>query len=91
MSPKAIVFFASCQVREFLQDAHVTMCYLWSERSNNYRRRLTMRKLTAGLFITSAGIEAGIDMSLHLVERLLGREMAETTARRLEYSWQENR
>lgn len=50
-----------------------------------------MRKLTAGLFITSAGIEAGIDMSLHLVERLLGREMAETTARRLEYSWQENR
>jgi hypothetical protein len=29
-------------------------------------------------------------MSLHLVERLLGREMAETTAKRMEYRWQEH-
>jgi transcriptional regulator GlxA family with amidase domain len=40
--------------------------------------------------VTSAGIEAGIDMSLHLVERLLGREAAETTAKRMEYRWQED-
>ncbi len=40
--------------------------------------------------ITSAGISAGIDMSLHVVERLLGREQAEATAKQMEYVWQEN-
>jgi len=49
-----------------------------------------VRWVDEGDLVTSAGIEAGIDMSLHLIERLLGREMAETTARRMEYSWQEN-
>lgn len=49
-----------------------------------------VRWVDEGDLVTAAGIEAGIDMSLHLVERLLGREMAETTARRMEYSWQEN-
>ena len=49
-----------------------------------------VRWVDEGDLVTSAGIEAGIDMSLHLVERLLGRETAETTARRMEYNWQEN-
>ena len=49
-----------------------------------------VRWVDEGDLVTSAGIEAGIDMSLHLIERLLGREMAETTAKRMEYSWQEN-
>jgi transcriptional regulator GlxA family with amidase domain len=38
--------------------------------------------------ITSAGISAGIDMTLHLVERLQGRETAPWTALRMEYEWQ---
>ena len=33
----------------------------------------------------SAGIAAGIDMSLHVVRRLLGKEVAEMTARQMEY------
>lgn len=41
-----------------------------------------------GRVVTSAGISAGIDMSLHLVERLTGRELAEATARQMEYRWQ---
>lgn len=41
--------------------------------------------------VTSAGISAGIDMSLHLVERLASRELAELTARQMEYDWSENR
>ena len=41
-----------------------------------------------GRVITSAGIAAGIDMSLHVVSRLLGRELAENTARQMEYPWQ---
>lgn len=38
--------------------------------------------------LTSAGISAGIDMSLHLVERLHGRELADKTARQMDYAWQ---
>lgn len=41
--------------------------------------------------VTSAGISAGIDMSLHLVERLGNRELAELTARQMEFDWTENR
>lgn len=40
-----------------------------------------------GHIVTSAGISAGIDMSLHLVQRLLGRAAAERTARQMEYAW----
>jgi transcriptional regulator GlxA family with amidase domain len=41
-----------------------------------------------GRVVCSAGIAAGIDMSLHVVSRLLGREVAERTARQMEYPWQ---
>jgi transcriptional regulator GlxA family with amidase domain len=37
-----------------------------------------------GRVACSAGIAAGIDMSLHVVARLLGREVAERTARQME-------
>jgi transcriptional regulator GlxA family with amidase domain len=41
-----------------------------------------------GKIITSAGIAAGIDMSLHVVQRLLGQEVAAATARQMEYPWE---
>lgn len=41
-----------------------------------------------GRIITSAGISAGIGMSLHLVGRILGLPMAIATARRMEYEWE---
>jgi transcriptional regulator GlxA family with amidase domain len=41
-----------------------------------------------GRVVCSAGIAAGIDMSLHVVARLLGLEVAEKTARQMEYPWQ---
>ena len=37
--------------------------------------------------VTSAGISAGLDMSLGLVARLAGQDLAERTARQLEYAW----
>ena len=40
-----------------------------------------------GRVVCSAGIAAGIDMSLHVVSRLLGREVAVKTARQMEYPW----
>ena len=35
--------------------------------------------------ITSAGVSAGIDMAFHLVEQLCGRDVAEETARYIDY------
>lgn len=47
------------------------------------------RWVDEGEVITSAGISAGIDMSLHLVQRLHGRELALRTARQMDYDWRE--
>jgi transcriptional regulator GlxA family with amidase domain len=41
----------------------------------------------AGTVVTAAGISAGIDMCLYLVERLVGHELAAATARRMQYDW----
>jgi transcriptional regulator GlxA family with amidase domain len=46
------------------------------------------RFVDTGRIVTSAGISAGIDMALHLVERFCGRYTAEETARYMEYHWQ---
>lgn len=44
-----------------------------------------------GRVVTSAGISAGIDMSLHLVARILGQAAAQATARQMQYDWSEAR
>ncbi|MDQ7030608.1 MAG: DJ-1/PfpI family protein [Ardenticatenia bacterium] len=49
--------------------------------------RSEVRLVDAGHIVTSAGISAGIDAALHVVARLLGSEMAERTARAIEYAW----
>lgn len=48
------------------------------------------RWVDQGKIVSSAGISAGIDMGLHLVERLAGRSLAEATARQMEFDWQED-
>ena len=40
--------------------------------------------------ITSAGISAGIDMSLYLISKLKGRDLAEHVARQMDFAWTEN-
>lgn len=45
------------------------------------------RYVDNGKIILSAGISAGIDMSLYVVSRLLGEERARETARHMEYDW----
>ncbi len=47
-----------------------------------------MRFVDEGALVTSAGVSAGIDMSLHIVNRLCGPEIARYTARDMEYDWQ---
>lgn len=49
-----------------------------------------VRWVEAGKYLTSAGISAGIDMSLHLVERLCDKALAQRTARQMDYDWIEN-
>ena len=48
------------------------------------------RWVEEGHILTSAGISAGIDMSLHIVSMLGGQDLAELTARQMDYRWQEN-
>lgn len=43
-----------------------------------------------GQIITTAGVSAGIDGSLHVVKRLLGNSTAHATAKYIEYVWDEN-
>lgn len=38
-------------------------------------------------YYTSAGISSGIDMSLHIIEKLLGKKIAKNTAKYIEYKY----
>jgi len=40
--------------------------------------------------ITSAGVSAGIDMSLHLVSKIVSEELAIKTARQMDFDWKKN-
>ena len=53
------------------------------------RVRRGSRMVDNGKIVTSAGISAGIDASLHVVARLLGRDAALETAAYMEYDWKE--
>jgi transcriptional regulator GlxA family with amidase domain len=45
------------------------------------------RFIDEGQIVTTAGVSAGIDGALHVVARLLGRAVADRTARYMEYHW----
>lgn len=55
------------------------------ERYPDIEIREGVRWVDEGGVVTSAGVSAGIEMTLHLVERLFGAETARETARWLEY------
>lgn len=65
----------------------------WEDQADLARRfpglsvREGVRWVDQGRVVTSAGISAGIDMSLHLVARLGGMALAERTARQMEFEW----
>lgn len=46
-----------------------------------------VRFVDNGKVVTSAGVQAGMDMALHVVARMLGLAAAEETARYIEYDW----
>ena len=53
----------------------------------NLQVRKGIRWIEQGKLFTAAEISAGIDMSLELVSKFVGLELAEHTARQMEYAW----
>jgi transcriptional regulator GlxA family with amidase domain len=53
----------------------------------NIQVRSNVRFVDTGKILTTAGVSAGIDGSLHVVERLLGHEAAARVAKGMEYRW----
>jgi len=49
-----------------------------------------VRWVDEGSIVTSGGISAGIDMSLHLVSRIHSLDLAEKTAKQMEFTWTKN-
>jgi len=47
-----------------------------------------VRFVDAGRIVTTAGVSAGIDGALHVVQRLLGDDVAWETARYMQYAWE---
>src|SRR5215469_7703967 len=64
---------------------HWSAIELMRERYPDIEVLSDARFVDEGHIITSAGISAGIDMSLHVVSRLFGEEAAALTARGMEY------
>jgi transcriptional regulator GlxA family with amidase domain len=46
-----------------------------------------IRWIEDGKYISSAGISAGIDMSLHLVSLIVSQKLANKTAKQMDYAW----
>ena len=57
-------------------------------RLGSTRGRPGVRWVDAGDVVTSGGLSSGIAMALHLVDRLTDRNLAERTARQLDYAWE---
>lgn len=53
----------------------------------NLKVHANTRWIDEGKIITSAGISAGIDMSLHLVSKFHSIDLAVQTAKQMEYDW----
>jgi transcriptional regulator GlxA family with amidase domain len=49
-----------------------------------------VRWVDEGNVVTAAGISAGIDMSLHLVSRVANKDLADRTAKQMEFDWTQN-
>jgi transcriptional regulator GlxA family with amidase domain len=66
---------------------HHTAIELLKKMAPNTKIESTKRFVDNGKIILSAGISAGIDMSLYVVAKLLGKEQALKTAQYMEYDW----
>jgi transcriptional regulator GlxA family with amidase domain len=68
---------------------HISALDNLAQRFPTVTVRRDVRWVDEGPIVTAAGVSAGIDMSLHLLERLDSRELAEDIAAYMEYRWNE--
>jgi transcriptional regulator GlxA family with amidase domain len=66
---------------------HHSAIELLKEVAPNTTIQTNKRFVDNGKIILSAGIATGIDMSLYVVAKLLGKEQAQKTAQYMEYDW----
>ena len=59
-------------------------------QGSNIRWQEAARWVDAGQYVTSSGVSAGTDMSLAVIERLFGSELAEMVINYTEYQWHQN-
>lgn len=52
--------------------------------------RRNVRWVDEGAVVTAAGISVGIDMSLHLISRIESENLANLTAKQMEFEWTKN-
>ena len=75
----------------FFDGLEVTTWYGAIDRLRQIAPKATVkdgrRFVDNGKIITTAGVSAGIDGSLHLVARMFGRRVADQTAQYMEYHW----
>lgn len=64
---------------------------LLASRRSGGAVRDDVRWVDAGRVVTAGGLSSGIAMALHMVQDVAGRELAEATARQLDYVWTEHR
>ncbi len=65
------------------------LCYDLLERIDSSIKLKEERFVDNGRILTAAGIAAGIDMSLHVVSRVIGKNAAVETANYMEYPYYE--
>lgn len=70
---------------------HVEDAAELERRVGSSKADTTVRWVDDGDIITAGGMTSGIAATLHLVERIAGRELAETTARQMDYVWTSSR
>lgn len=84
------LILANAQLLEGLSaTTYHTAFDLLQELEPNVTLKRGERFVDNGHVVTSAGISAGIDMSLYIVARLHGIEQARWTAAHMEYNWNE--
>jgi len=99
-SKKANVVASVCTGAFLLAEAKVlsthTVTTHWEDISDLRKNYPTLtvvenvRWVDEGNIITSAGISAGIDMSLHLVSKIKNIKLANQTAKQMQFDWIKN-
>jgi transcriptional regulator GlxA family with amidase domain len=83
----ALVFAAAGLLAGLPATSHWSVLDDLASRYPDVDVRTATRWVDAGSVVTSAGVAAGIDMALHLVDRLDSTAMARSVAHVLDYPW----